>query len=57
MDEDYVRSREFVFYQSTPTALLILFPLSMKRDMSAFRYVSLLSIAALLYTAIVLIAE
>jgi hypothetical protein len=37
-----------------PTAFLILFPLSMKREMSAFRYVSVLSIVALFYTGIVL---
>jgi amino acid permease len=29
----------------------------MKRDMSAFRYVSLMSIAALLYTAVILLIE
>lgn len=38
-------------------AVLILFPLSMKRDMSDFRYVSLASIGALLYTGVVLICE
>ena len=38
-------------------AVLILFPLSMKRDMSDFRYVSLASIGALLYTGLVLICE
>ena len=57
MDADFVDSDEFRFYQSIPTAFLLLLPLSMKRDMSAFRYVSLMSIAALLYTAIVLIVE
>jgi|TARA_B110001450_G_scaffold248681_1_gene265150 amino acid permease len=32
-------------------------PLSFKRDMSAFKYVSIISIMALVYTAIVLIIE
>ena len=40
-----------------PTAALVLFPLSIKRDMSAFRYVSLFSIGALAYTGVVLLAE
>jgi len=36
---------------------LVMFPLCVKRDMSAFRYVSMLSLVALSYTAIVLIIE
>jgi amino acid permease len=47
----------FSVYQAVPTAALILFPLSLKKDMSAFRYVSLASIGALLYTGVVLIIE
>jgi amino acid permease len=35
----------------------VLLPLSLKRDMSAFKYASLLSIACLSYTGIVLIIE
>lgn len=54
MDHDYVYSKEFVIIQSVPTALLVLFPLSIKRDMSAFRYVSIASIVGLLYTGIVM---
>ena len=38
-------------------AALVLFPLSLKRDMSDFRYVSLASIGALLYTGVVLLLE
>jgi len=57
MDPDFVDSNEFVLYQSTPVAFLIMLPLSIKRDMSAFRYVSLISIGFLLYTAVVLIVE
>lgn len=56
-DDDLVESNKFKLIQSIPTALLILLPLSLKRDMSAFRYVSLASIAALLYTGIVLLVE
>ena len=57
MDEDFVNSQKFVFIQSIPTAFLILFPPSMKRDMSAFKYASLISIGCLSYTGIVLIIE
>lgn len=56
-DETFIRSTTFVLAQSAPTALLLLLPLSLKRDMSAFRYVSLASIGALLFTAVVLIVE
>jgi len=38
-------------------ATFVLIPLSYKRDMDAFKYVSLLSIGALLYTGIVLLIE
>lgn len=41
--------------QSIATVSFILFPLSLKRDMSAFRYVSMASIGAVFYTAIVII--
>ena len=37
--------------------MILLIPLSLKRDMSAFRYVSMASIASLVYTAVVLILE
>ena len=47
----------FSSYIAVPTAIIVLLPLSLKRDMSAFRYVSLASIGALFYTGIVLIAE
>lgn len=56
-DRDFIYSTPFAVYQSVPTAVLLLLPLSLKRDMSAFRYVSLASIGALLFTAIVLIVE
>jgi amino acid permease len=57
MSKETTGSYTFKLAQSVPTALLLLLPLSLKRDMSAFRYVSLASIAALLYTGIVLIVE
>ena len=57
MDEEFVNGTWFPYIVSVPTALLILLPLSLMTDMSAFRYVSLLSLGALLYTAIVLIVE
>jgi len=57
VDPDFVDSREFSLIQSIPTAALLLLPLSIKRDMSAFRYVSLASIGALLYTGVVLLIE
>jgi amino acid permease len=43
--------------QAAPTALLVLFPLSLIRDMSGFRHISVVSIFALIYTGIVLISE
>jgi hypothetical protein len=43
--------------QAAPTAAIFLLPLSMIKDMSGFRYVSLASIAALIYTGIVLLIE
>jgi amino acid permease len=52
-----IDTKLFAMYQSLPTALLIMLPLSLLRDMSAFRYASLGSICCLLYTAILLIVE
>jgi amino acid permease len=43
--------------QAGPTALLVLFPLSLIRDMSGFRHISVISIFALIYTGIVLLVE
>lgn len=54
MDHDTVYGTKFTIFQAVPTAILVLFPLSMKRDMSAFRYVSIASILGLLYTGIVM---
>jgi amino acid permease len=43
--------------QAIPTAVIILFPLSMIKDMSGFRHISVVSIFALIYTGIVLFCE
>ncbi len=40
-----------------PIAIVILFPMSLIRDMSGFRYVSIASIVALIYMGIVLLIE
>lgn len=57
LEHDIVRSFWFTVWVGLLIALLILLPLSLKRDMHAFRYVSLLSILALAYTAIVMIIK
>jgi amino acid permease len=43
--------------QGIPTAVIILYPLSLIKDMSGFRHISIISIFVLVYTAIVLICE
>jgi amino acid permease len=43
--------------QAIPIAVIILFPLSMIKDMSGFRHISAVSIFALIFTGIVLICE
>jgi amino acid permease len=43
--------------QAIPTAVIVIFPLSMIKDMSGFRHISIVSIFALVYTGIVLICE
>ncbi len=43
--------------QGAPTAVLVLFPLSLIKDMSGFRHISVVSIFALVYTGIVLACE
>ena len=48
---------EYRAMQAIPTAVFILFPLSLIKDMSGFRHISAISIFALIYTGIVLICE
>ena len=50
-------STEMIIGFTLVSAVCILFPLAMKRDMSAFRYISLASIGALAYTGVVLLIE
>ena len=57
MSVETAETRSLSVYQAVPTAFLVFYPLSIKRDMSAFRYVSLCSLFALLYTGVVLIVE
>jgi amino acid permease len=57
VDNDFGDSKKMASYQAIPTAVAILYPLCIKRDMSAFRYVSIFSLVALGYTAIVLMIE
>lgn len=54
--DDKVDSTWFAVAQSAPMAFLLLL-VSLKRDMSAFRYASVISILCLIYTAVVLIVE
>ena len=48
---------EFRALVGLPYAFLIFFPLSILRDMSAFRYAAMLSLLSLTYTGIVLTVE
>ena len=57
MAEDTVHGDRFILIQSGVVAFLILLPLSMKTDMSAFRYISLASIGALVYVGVLLLVE
>lgn len=56
-DSDFVNSDKMTILLAVPIAAIILWPLSLKRDMSAFRNISVMSIGALCYTAIVLCIE
>ena len=57
MSDNTVITTSMSVYQSVPTAIFILYPLSIKRDMSAFRYLSMFSIISLAYTGLVLTIE
>ena len=56
-DDGFLESYKFRLIVNAPIAGLILFPLSLKRDMSALSFAGFLSICALTYTLVVLIIE
>ena len=56
-DADFFNSWQYRAVQGVPTALFVLLPLSLIRDMSGFRHISVVSIFALLYTGIVIFSE
>lgn len=47
----------FIVPQNLAVATFIILPLSIKRNMDAFKYISIASIGSLVYTGIVLIVE
>ena len=57
MDEKFVESITFRAIINIPFAAVILFPLSLQKDMSSLRYAGVASVAALSYTLIVLVVE
>jgi amino acid permease len=56
-DDYFLESFEFRLCVNVPIAMLILLPLSLKRDMSSLAFAGVLSVAAILYTLLVLIIE
>ena len=54
---NFFNSYSFIIPQSIITCTCVLIPLSFKRDMDAFKYVSMISILSLVYTGAVLIIE
>ncbi len=56
-DDDFLESFEFRLCVNVPIAAVILFPLSMKRDMSSLAIAGVVSVGALFYTLIVLVVE
>ena len=55
--DDFFQGWQYRAMECGPIALFILFPLSLIRDMSGFRHISVVSIFALIYTGIVLFVE
>ena len=56
-DPAFVNTMKFRAIVSIPATALFYFPLSMKRDMSAFAYGGIASIVALFYVALVMVVE
>lgn len=57
VDKELAYSKSYATYFAIPMAAIVLYPLSIMRDMSALRYASLFSLMALFYTAIVMVVE
>ena len=56
-NNEVIDTTSFGYYWSVPFAFIVLLPLCLMTNVSAFRYVSMLSLVALAYTSIVLIVE
>ena len=56
-DPGFFDTWQYRAIEAAPIALVVLFPLSLIRDMSGFRHISVISVFALIYTGIVLICE
>ena len=56
-DDDFLESFQFRLIVNVPIAILILLPLSMKRNMSSLAFAGILSVVAMIYTALVLVTE
>jgi amino acid permease len=56
-DQEFFQSFKFRLCVNVPIAVLILFPLSLKRDMSSLAFAGVLSVVALFYTMLVLIVQ
>ena len=56
-DDNFLEAFEFRLIVNAPIAGVILFPLSMKRDMSSLAFAGVFSVAALTYTLFVLVIE
>ena len=56
-DDDFIDSFEFRLIVNTPIAACILFPLSLKRDMSSLAFAGVLSVIAMVYTLFILVVE
>lgn len=56
-DDKFLESFEFRLCVNIPIAFCILLPLSLKRDMSSLAFAGVMSVAALVYTLIVMIIE
>jgi len=57
VDKDFADNWQFRALVNGPIAVLFLFPLNSIKDMSGFRYVSMISMASLVYMGLVLIVE